>query len=144
MTKLLGVVTPVTLLLVLSAGSIYAQQVFVFPKQGQSDQQMEQDKFACHSWSVSQTNYDPVGGSQQASSSKPQSSAAVIDEPLLNCEVYNAGKGMVRGAAGGYVTGKVVKGKSSRATQAGAVTGAMSGAAKREQCEATNTARRQQ
>jgi len=35
------------------------EQVFVYPKQGQSEQQMANDRFECHSWAVGQTGFDP-------------------------------------------------------------------------------------
>jgi predicted lipid-binding transport protein (Tim44 family) len=37
-----------------------AQELFVYPAKGQTDQQMAQDKEECHGWAVTQTGVDPV------------------------------------------------------------------------------------
>ncbi|WP_455197996.1 DUF6515 family protein [Kaarinaea lacus] len=36
-----------------------ADELFVYPKQGQSEEQRAEDRYACHRWAVEQTNYDP-------------------------------------------------------------------------------------
>jgi len=43
-----------------SAGQTQAGQLFVYPRQGQSQKQQADDRYACHSWAVDQTNYDPT------------------------------------------------------------------------------------
>lgn len=35
------------------------EQMFVYPKQGQSEQQMADDRYECHRWAVDQTGFDP-------------------------------------------------------------------------------------
>lgn len=35
-------------------------QAFVYPKNGQDEQQQANDRYECHRWSVTQTNYDPT------------------------------------------------------------------------------------
>ena len=37
-----------------------AEELFVYPKQGQSEQKQADDRYECHRWSVSQTHYDPT------------------------------------------------------------------------------------
>lgn len=37
-----------------------AERIFVYPRQGQSEEQQEKDRYACHSWAVGQTGYDPT------------------------------------------------------------------------------------
>ena len=37
-----------------------ADGLFVYPSQGQSEEQLRQDRFECHEWAVSQTGYDPT------------------------------------------------------------------------------------
>lgn len=34
-------------------------QVFIYPRQGQSEQQQATDRYECHRWAVSQTGFDP-------------------------------------------------------------------------------------
>lgn len=35
------------------------EQLFVYPKQGQSEQQMANDRYECHQWAANQTGFDP-------------------------------------------------------------------------------------
>ena len=35
-------------------------EMFVYPKNGQSSQQISTDRYECHSWAVQQTGYDPT------------------------------------------------------------------------------------
>ena len=35
-------------------------QLFIYPRQGQNEQQQAKDRYECHSWAVSQTGYDPT------------------------------------------------------------------------------------
>ena len=37
-----------------------ADQLFVYPRQNQSEQLQAKDRFECHSWAVSQTGFDPT------------------------------------------------------------------------------------
>jgi hypothetical protein len=49
------------------------EKIFVYPRQGQSEELQAKDRYECHSWAVSQTNFDPT-----------QSSAGDIPEALRN------------------------------------------------------------
>lgn len=37
-----------------------ADEIFIYPKQGQNEQQQADDRYACHRWAVEQTGYDPT------------------------------------------------------------------------------------
>jgi hypothetical protein len=37
-----------------------ADQMFIYPRMGQSEQQQADDRYACHRWAVDQTNFDPT------------------------------------------------------------------------------------
>lgn len=39
---------------------LIADELFIYPKNDQSEQQQADDRFSCHQWSVSQTRYDPT------------------------------------------------------------------------------------
>ena len=41
--------------LFLAAGSARAQEMFIYPNEGQTNQQMEKDKFDCYGWAKSST-----------------------------------------------------------------------------------------
>ncbi len=43
-----------------AAGQQQTGQMFVYPRQGQSQQKQADDRYACHSWAVDQTSYDPT------------------------------------------------------------------------------------
>src|SRR6185312_8103491 len=51
-----------------------AMSLFVYPKQGQSDQQTQNDRFQCHQWAVGQTGFDPTNtaNTSQASTATPE------------------------------------------------------------------------
>jgi hypothetical protein len=40
-------------------------RLFVYPKDGQSDEQQKTDRYECHRWAADQTNYDPTQASAQ-------------------------------------------------------------------------------
>ncbi|HUN55102.1 MAG TPA: DUF6515 family protein [Smithella sp.] len=35
-------------------------KLFIYPRNGQTDKQQEEDRYQCHHWAVGQTNYDPT------------------------------------------------------------------------------------
>lgn len=43
-----------------SAGPMSSDQMFIYPRKGQSEQQKAKDRYECHNWAVSQTGYDPI------------------------------------------------------------------------------------
>ena len=36
------------------------ERIFVYPRQGQSEELQAKDRYECHNWAVSQTHYDPT------------------------------------------------------------------------------------
>jgi len=46
-----------------------SDELFVYPKQGQSEERQAQDRYACHRWAVDQTGFDPTlpGGNVRSS-----------------------------------------------------------------------------
>jgi hypothetical protein len=43
-----------------------AAEVYLYPRNGQSDQQMQNDRYECHSWAVNQTGFDPTRSTQRS------------------------------------------------------------------------------
>jgi len=37
-----------------------AEEIFVYPRKGQSEEQQAEDRYECHSWAVNQLNYSPT------------------------------------------------------------------------------------
>lgn len=42
------------------APPLVADELFAYPKEGQSEEQQAEDRYACHRWAVDQTRYDPT------------------------------------------------------------------------------------
>ena len=97
-------------------GTGFAKTV-VFPAQGQSKEQQEQDDFACYKWAVEQTGIDPrqISGS----SAQPQQEAAA----------GGAAKGAAKGAALGAIGGAIA-GDAGEGAKVGAAVGGAGGAMK--------------
>jgi hypothetical protein len=52
-----------------------ALSLYVYPKNGQSEQQTQNDRYQCHEWAVGQTGYDPTNSANdtQATTATPDS-----------------------------------------------------------------------
>lgn len=96
-----------------------AQDFFVFPGQGQSQEQMERDKVECRIWARQQTGFDPIA------------TPRATEPPPAREEVQGGVvRGGVRGAAIGAVGGVIV-GDVGRGAAIGAGTGALVGGMRR-------------
>jgi hypothetical protein len=105
-----------------------AAEVFVYPKQGQSQQQFEQDQFSCHNWAKQQTGVDP---SQSYASASPQTA------PQTGGALRGGARGAAVGAIGGAIGGDAGKGAAIGAG-VGAATGAIRQRSANEQAAAAN------
>jgi OmpA family protein len=106
-----GIAVLAVLIGCLLAGSVWAE-VIAYPKKGQSQQQFEQDQFACHQWAKGQTGVDPTKPQPSAAAPPPQQGGAV--------------KGAARGAAGGALIGAAA-GDAGKGAAVGAAAGAVGG-----------------
>jgi hypothetical protein len=46
-----------------------ASELFIYPKNGQSEEQQSKDRYECHSWAASQSGFDPtqpLGGVEES------------------------------------------------------------------------------
>jgi hypothetical protein len=107
------------LLLVGSAyGTVRAAEPYVYPAKGQSQQQMEKDKFDCYSWAKQQSGFDPMQGPGAAPPPPPSS-------PQHEGQVVGgAARGAALGAIGGAIAGDAGKGAAIGAATGGGL-GAM-------------------
>jgi len=96
----------------LLADAVHAQDPMVYPAKGQSQEQMEKDKFECYTWGKNQTGFDPMQV-PQATAPPPQ-------------QQQRSG-GAVRGAAGGALAGAAVGKLSGGSASKGAAWGAAGG-----------------
>jgi hypothetical protein len=62
--------------------------VYLYPRNGQSDAQTQSDRYECHSWAVNQTGFDPTRSSQQSSGSAADYRRAMI--ACLDARGYSA------------------------------------------------------
>jgi len=100
-------------------GIALADDFFVYPREGQSQEQLEKDKFECYSWAKRQTGFDPMQ-TPRATSAPPQRTAYTTS-PL---------RGAARGATVGVVGGAIA-GDAGKGAAIGAATGALIGGMRR-------------
>jgi Glycine zipper len=99
-----------------------AQQMYVYPAKGQSQEQQSRDQAECHGWAMQQTGYNPYQGSAPPPSG-----------------------GVIRGAAGGAALGAVggaIGGNAGKGAAIGAGVGALFGGVRQHrqtQQQASNT-----
>lgn len=113
----------ITALASLAGAAAQADQLMVYPKQGQSAQQQSMDKAECYSWAQQQLGYDPQSLLNQSSQQAGQA-------PQQGGAVRGAGRGAAAGAVGGAIGGNAGKGAAI-----GAGVGALGGAHRRAQAE---------
>ena len=116
--KALFIILAVTL--ILPARFAWCQDLFVYPAQGQSQEQLEQDKYACYQWAKQQTGFDPM----QAQQAPPP--GTTTGQP--GGEVV---RGAARGALVGAVVGEIADDDAGKGAAAGAAGGALIGGMKR-------------
>lgn len=97
---------------------VQAQELIVYPAKGQSNEQMEKDKFECYSWAKGQSGFDPMQMPAASSPAPPKGDKSVGG---------GAVGGGVLGGVGGAVIGGIAGGKSG--AKKGAIIGGLSGGA---------------
>jgi hypothetical protein len=105
------------------AGPLLGQDLIVFPAKGQTQEQMEKDKFECYGWAKQQTGFDPMQAQPAAQAPPPQSQGPQGERI----------KGAARGAAVGAVVGEIANDDAGKGAAAGAAGGAMVGGMKTRQ-----------
>ena len=105
-------------LLGFGAGSVIAQEPIIYPAQGQSQDQLEKDKFECYTWAKGETGFDPMQMPTAGSPAPSQEKKSVGGSAL---------KGGAIGAAGGAIIGGIAGGKKS--ARKGLAIGGLSGGA---------------
>ena len=104
---------------ILIAGSVMAQDLFIYPTKGQSKEQIEKDKYECYRWAKDQTGFDPM---QQPKATAPPPQ----QQPKQGGVLRGAGRGAAVGAVGGAIGGDAGKGAAI-----GAASGALIGGMRR-------------
>lgn len=70
------------------AGTAGGSDLFVYPRNGQSEQQSSTDRYECHSWAVNQTGFDPTRSQQTGTGSVADYRRAMI--ACLDARGYSA------------------------------------------------------
>jgi Glycine zipper 2TM domain len=108
-------------------------EIFVYPSKGQTEKQLDRDRYECHNWAVTQSHYNP-----SEPHLAPHQRIQVVEMPppgqstvagAVTGAVIGAAIGSPRDTGGGAVAGAI----------AGAVIGASSEAARRKENEQINT-----
>jgi len=98
------------------AGPAQAQQLMVYPERGQSPQQQQQDRGACHVWAVQQSGFDPASPRTAAAPPPPQTGPQ-------GQVMKGAARGAAVGAVGGAITGDAGRGAAAGAAMGGLIGG---------------------
>ena len=113
-------VTISLLIALLAAGVVLAQELIIYPAKGQSQEQLDKDKYECYSWAKQQTGFDPM---QQPKATEPP--------PPQEAPKGGVVRGGARGAAVGAVVGGIAKDDAGKGAKTGAAAGAVVGGVRR-------------
>jgi hypothetical protein len=102
------------MLSVFTMANVNAEQ-YIFPNNGQSDEQQQQDEYSCHSWAVDETGFDPT--------------VVQTPAPATTSEPAQQGRkrgGALRGAAAGALIAEIGGNDVSNGAAKGAAVGVVS------------------
>ena len=126
------------------AGTLYAQQPFVYPSKGQSETQMEKDKFECYGWAKQQSGFDPMNPPSQQELETKAWQTLQSQQQTQQGDGSEVGEGVVKGAVGGAIVGEVVSDEPGAGAVIGGVIGGIRGSQKEEQQRQAQERQRQQ
>ncbi len=109
-------VTCLALVAILIGGSALAQELIVYPSEGQRQEQVEKDKFSCYTWAKQRTGFDPME-TPKATTAPP------AREPQKGGLLRGATRGAAVGAIGGAIGGDAGKGAAIGAGVGGLIGG---------------------
>ena len=118
----------VGLLLAAASTALCAQELFIYPNQGQSAEQQDKDKYECYNWAKNNSGFDPMA-------------PPVATAPPPSGEKKSGGA--VKGAVGGAVLGRVVSGSSKTAKRTAAAGALVGGVRQSSQNQAVDAKRQQ-
>ena len=102
-----------------TAGPSLAQQMYIYPQEGQSQEQQNKDRGECEGWARNQTGYDPMvqGGSTGGSvggAAVGGAARGALAGAAIGAIAGDAGKGAAIGAAGGGLMGGTRRNRSNQ------------------------------
>ena len=104
-------------LLGFGAGSVIAQEPIIYPAQGQSQDQLEKDKFECYTWAKGETGFDPMQVPTASSPAPSQEKKSVGGSALKSGAVGGIGGAVIGGIAGGALGGARSSSQNKQAEQ---------------------------
>ena len=129
--KLITIPTLILSVSLTMIGSVEAQQ-YIFPENGQTKEQQQQDEYTCHSWAVGETGFDPT---------KAQS---VEQAPVPKEQSRSGLRGALRGASVGAVVAEIGDNDTSNGAAKGAAIGALGARGKANAANAKASQQQQQ
>ena len=115
--KMLYLVTASLFVFFLADSSlVQADDFMIYPAKGQSQKQMEQDKYECYTWAKRQTGFDPMA-TPKASAPPPS------QEAKKGGVLGGAARGALVGVAAGAIAGDAGKGAAIGAASGGLIGG---------------------
>lgn len=137
------IIITMLIFLLIFVGAAVAQDMVVYPAKGQSNEQMEKDKFECYGWAKNQSGFDPMQMPTATSPPPSQKKKSVGGSTVAGGVLGGAGGAVIGGIAGGTKSAK--KGALIGALTGGAIGGMRSSSqnkkaeAKRKQWEQEQT-----
>lgn len=107
------------LFVTLGSGPVLAQDLIIYPNKGQSQEQLDRDKFECYSWAKQQTGFDPM-----------EVPKATAPPPQQQAQQGGVIRGGARGATVGVAAGAIA-GDAGKGAAIGAASGALIGGMRR-------------
>jgi hypothetical protein len=103
-----------------------AQDMYIYPARGQTQDQQNRDRYECNNWAVQQSGYDPTRPNAYATAPPPQPTSSAMGGGMRGATVGaiggaiggNAGKGAAIGAASGALLGGMARNREATETQA--------------------------
>lgn len=101
-----------------------AQDLYVYPAKGQSDEQLAKDRYECHRWAVQESGFDPsrfdevapprtvkvpVPKNEAEGAAAKGAIAGAVAGSIIGAHDRDAGKGAVIGALIGTITGAAIE-----------------------------------
>ena len=121
-----------TAFLFIGTAPVWGQDLMIYPAKGQSQDQLERDKFECYTWAKQQSGFDPMA--------MPQATAP---PPQQEAQKGGLGRGALRGGAVGLAAG-AIGGDAKKGAAIGAVSGGLiGGMRRRDQKRSQQTAQKQ-
>ena len=111
----------------------FSNEFVIFPAKGQSNEQLEKDKWECYQWAKQNSGFDPMAPPTAQSAPPPK-----------QAQKGGAARGAAGGALLGFAVGAIGNNDKGKSTAIGAAAGGlMGGARRRNQVQEQNQAEQQ-